>query len=171
MIKIDVNRNEKCLCGSGLKYKKCCSNKSVTFSYITDLDFILVNEYDKSITDNKKSTAYWINIDAIHDLQKVCEEYKTRFLGSLNINKYNDIAFKYVFKEFVDETGNKQLYICNLIELSNEKQIKVENINENILGANYLISKLEKALIPDEILNPEKEIKCSVDGDIETYMI
>ena len=35
MLKIKVGRNDKCICGSGKKYKACCLNNPDTAKYIT----------------------------------------------------------------------------------------------------------------------------------------
>lgn len=164
MIKIDVGRNDKCLCGSNLKFKNCCLKNKTTFSFITDLDFIFIEEYDRSINDDLKSTSYWETLYAITDLKTLCENYKRKLLGSIKYEKYQDISFKYIFKHSLKENGESNLFICNIIELPMNV-----NLEDNLLGAGFVIGKLKECLIPESVLNPD--VKVEKNNDIETYMI
>lgn len=60
----EQNRNEKCACGSGLKYKKCCGKPKkmdlTTFYKGRVLDFVLYEGQDKE------------EMTKIHGLTKAC---------------------------------------------------------------------------------------------------
>lgn len=169
MIQIELKRNDICLCGSNKKYKKCCLLKNNHFSYVTDLDFIIVEEFINSIPKEQCSTAFWDLEQSINDLKSLCEKYKKRYLGTLNYEKNKDIAYKYIFKEHIDSAGEYCLFICNMIELNKENSMFVRDLEENLKGAAYMITKLKDTLLPNELLHPEMNVK--TEDNIETYFV
>lgn len=141
MYKINLKRNEKCLCGSGLKFKKCCLNKNIMFSQITDLDFRLVFSFNNSIPLKKKSLFYNAIFNSILDLEKTCIDYKSKTLEIINEN--SEHLYKYIFKNL----DNEELYLCGLEYLGESSNIKETTVEENIKAASIMISKLKENII------------------------
>lgn len=67
-----IGRNEKCLCGSGKKYKKCCINRELELS--SDIEYIVSHNSDNGKTATEK-------------IKEMSYDNQVKFLGSLLKNK------------------------------------------------------------------------------------
>lgn len=138
-----IGRNDKCLCGSGLKYKKCCGNNAKK----DNIDSFI------NIDDTSKRTI--INIlKTISNSKKIADKDGFyRILGGENIEKVNPIAY---YKEievlsraisFRDLSGLK-----HPIETANMSFDFFINFAENTLMEEKFWEIKEQTEIPDNLL-------------------
>lgn len=161
MYKIELKRNDKCLCGSNLKFKKCCGKKgNIEYFEITDIDFILINDFNKSVPYKNKSNIYHETFKAFKELENVCIEYKEKVFKKSNIKSNENILYKYVFKKISvnDENTLNELYLCGLKELGDSKKINIETVKENINSSFIILESLKKVIIPDKLYERQDEI-------------
>jgi len=103
MIKIKVN--DKCYCGSNIKYKNCCMNKNIKNKYIENINTINNNE------ENKWTSTQSINSDAIKQVIDILQpEFEEICIiditNNLNSNTY--------------ETYQKQNYYTNIMMIADK---------------------------------------------------
>ena len=160
MHKIELKRNDKCLCGSEKKYKVCCGkNKNIEFYQITDIDFILIRNFNDSIPLRNKSNVYHETYQACKDLEFICEDYKEKIFKDKK--EYADKVYKYIFKKIISEVGKEedQLYLCGIKELGVAEKFDKSKIDENIASSAIIISNLQKVVIPEDLYVKQEELK------------
>ena len=107
MEKIKLSRNEKCLCGSGKKYKACCEKNGIAFLQIHEKEFDHVDILDRAIPNDKKSDSYFEYIKSIQLLERECILYKKEVIKKCFLDKKYYILFK---------TQGEAAYIIDLSE-------------------------------------------------------
>lgn len=160
MHKIELKRNDKCLCGSGLKFKKCCGVLgNIEYYEVTDLDFIFVEEFNSTINLRNKSNVYLKTYDAYIKLKNVCEEYKEKIIGKKNLNQ--DIIYKYIFKKVYskDSVEETQLFLNGIKEIGDVTDMSFEVANDNLETSIIMINNLKQYVIPEELYLKQEQQK------------
>ena len=135
MIKVaKLSRNDKCLCGSNIKYKKCCSTKEEEFYIIEEDSFSelekRVLEIEKTVTEPKDIN----NINIVKEIRKVTNDMRKKFCKENNIIQKRAIeyfSFTYVIQGNLNSLDLKPCTTeCNLrnaidLELDYMKKIFV----------------------------------------------
>lgn len=158
MHKIELKRNDKCLCGSGLKFKRCCGFfGNVEYYEITDLDFIFVEEFNNSIQLRNKSNSYHNTYQAFVELKDICKSYKEKIVGKKNLDE--NIVYKYIFKKINDKDSieKTQLFLNGIKEIGDVTELDFEVANDNLETSTIIIESLKKGIIPEELYIKQEE--------------
>lgn len=141
-----IGRNNKCLCGSGKKYKKCCINKRLELS--EDIEY-----YTKPISSEEKTV--------VQKIQEMSHDDKINFLASLLEGKEvkcleckEGVYISQGVETYMSSTGEKyEWFHCNKCE--NHFAV---NFNENFVTGisddyedDYCIEDYESLMTNDNI--------------------
>lgn len=152
MSKRIVGRNDPCLCGSGLKYKKCCFGNDIPFDEYNHILPLYENiEYGEPITDDD-----FFNNNDVHEISASLLIYS---------NILNPKIEKFVSDE-MNKISNRSKDENSLIKTTNNVTdlIKIMKSNPDILNHEKLKKKIlkhkEEALpiIIEELKKPQNTV-------------
>lgn len=152
-IKLILNRNDKCYCGSGKKYKNCCMEKDIERERYTRR----LTESQKQYAEIYTKICNYSREDKFKESMESAEEI-FYMLNTENVRSRFDKFFNtYFINDYISENAMTitQLYFNENKTTENEKRIMQSMINSYV--SIYTIEKKEKerVILKDCFLNEE----------------
>ncbi len=129
-----LGRNDKCPCGSGKKYKKCCMESLAIKSELSKY-----NEVEKTTTS--LIMKYLRSPENESDFQKAVVEYFGSELSEISVN---DAEFNFFMAWYIKNYNFNSSFIDRLIKKEKNASLEVKKLLENLKNSNLYLHKIIK---------------------------